>query len=89
MDNNTKLKKYYVVTPPYTTYFGNAATAIDPPEYGCDVVEVEARTKREAKILGVRELRRIHSKWMEDQVSNGANPFTGLKAHDAEDDNDF
>ena len=78
------VKKYWVVTPQYMTYGSSAGMgfSIDPPEYGSDVVEVEAMTKREAKILGVRELRRIESKWMADQASDMASPFTGLKVYD-------
>lgn len=52
----------------------------EPPEEVTDVVAVEAATKREALVKGVRELRRIRSHWLQDQRSDNANPFTGLTA---------
>ena len=74
--------KYLIVTPEYETYYGD----YEPPEYGCDVVEVEASTKREAKVLGLRELRRTGSKWILDGASDEHNPFTGLKVYNAEEE---
>ena len=63
------MTKYFVVTPPYE----------EPGSCGSDVVEVEADTKREALVKGVRELRRTHSHWLQDQESDGHSPFAGLK----------
>ncbi len=73
------MTKYYVVTPVYTTYY--SPWGLEPPDTGADVVEVEAQTKREAKVLGVRELRRTHSKWMQDRYTDGLSPFTGIKVY--------
>ena len=72
--------KWFVITPAYECYPRNAYVDPEPPEYVADVVEVDAPTKRQALVQGVRELRRTRSRWLEDQVSNGSNPFTGLKA---------
>ncbi len=63
--------KYFVVTPPYEQVYG---------EYGSDVAEVEATSKREALVKGLRELRRMRSRWLQDQASDRHSPFAGLKA---------
>lgn len=52
---------YTVCTPQYESYY--YAYSIDPPEYGADCVTVIATTKRNAKVLAVRELRKT-SAWM-------------------------
>ena len=72
------MKTYMVVSPEYMTYgsYGDGSLGLDPPEYGCDVVEVQALTKREAKILGLREFRRTSARWLD--YCDG-NPFTGIK----------
>ncbi len=72
--------KYCVYTPAYD-YGGSD---YDPPEYGSDVAEVDAPTKREALVRGVRELRRTHSRWLQDRESDGHCPFTALKAEPLE-----
>lgn len=69
---------WFIVTPRYMLY---GPTHLDPPEYGSDVVEVSADTKRQALVKGVRELRRIGSHWLQDMTSDGRSPFTGLQAH--------
>lgn len=69
---------WYVITPEYTNYYNDWD---EPPEIGADVVTVEANTKREALVKGVRELRRTRSGWLDDANSN---PFTGLRAEKAE-----
>jgi hypothetical protein len=68
---------WFVITPSYTTYYNS--WSLDPPEYGCDVVSVDAPTKRQAKVEGVRKLRAIKSEWIQDAASDGVSPFTGLK----------
>ena len=72
--------KWYVVTPEYERY---PAGETDPPEYGADVVDVEAATQREALVLGVRELRRTRSHWLRD---HDGNPFSGLTADTFDDE---
>jgi hypothetical protein len=59
-------------------YTGSPFTG--PSEYGSDAVEVDADNKRQAIVLGVKELRRINSHWLQDQTSDGHSPFTGLRA---------
>lgn len=67
-----------VYTPTYMDY--GSAYDLEPPEYTCDYVEVAAPTKRKALVAGVRALRAMGSDWLLDQQSDGASPFTGLKA---------
>lgn len=69
-----------VVTPEYGTVIPILDDGTGPIEYGADYVCVEADTKRQALVAGVRKLRSTGSHWMEDQNSDGASPFTGLKA---------
>lgn len=68
--------KYLVVTPPYESggYYA-------PKEYGSDVATVEADTKKEAKVRGLRELRRMRSQWVQDCEGN---PFNGLEVFEAD-----
>jgi hypothetical protein len=67
---------WYVATPQYTSYY-YLDEAISVPEQGADVVYVTARNKKEAKVEGVRALRKMDSDWLDDVSSN---PFTGLEA---------
>ena len=69
---------YTVCTPQYTSYYGD----MEPPEVGADCVTVIADTKRKAKVLAVKELRKKGSEWMQDQASDRASPFTGLEVFD-------
>jgi hypothetical protein len=69
------MMKWIVFTPPY-----EIARYDSYPEYGSDVVEVEAVCKRDALIRGLRELRRTRSQWVEDRQFDGHNPFNGLGA---------
>lgn len=66
-----------VTTPMYMTY--GSMWDDEPPEYGCDWICVEANTKREAKLIAVREWRKQNTHWMQDCRSDNASPFTGLK----------
>ena len=66
------MTRYYVISPEFS---------IDRVEYGHDVIEVEARTKREARVLAVRQMRvdaRLGEKNWIDYIGWDTNPFTGL-----------
>ena len=69
------MTRYCVFTPPYENYDN---------EYGSDVVEVEATTKRKALVLGLAKLRLQRSQWVQDQTSDGRSPFAGLKCEELE-----
>lgn len=69
--------RWWVYTPPHNHY---SSGYYDPAEYGSDVVQVEAESRKEALVLGLRELRRTHSDWVRDMESDLRNPFNGLKA---------
>ena len=71
--------RWYVVTPEYES----GGDWYDPPEWGCDVVEVAAKTRREAITKGVKAMltgNRKEYQWCRDQRSDGRNPFAGVKA---------
>lgn len=74
--------RWFVVTPPY-----EYQEVIDPelggPVYEtCDVIEIEADSKRDALVLGVHVM--LHDtrsySWCLDQRKDGMNPFAGVKA---------
>ncbi len=68
------MTRYYVYTDEYEEWVTSAMP--EPSEWHRDVVEVEANTKREAKIKGLRELRRTGSKFYRDHAEG--NPFQYL-----------
>ena len=70
--------RYIVYTPTYERGWVDTLS-LDPPDYGSDIVEVEATDRKEALIEGLRELRRTRSQWIQDQQSDGRHPFAGLK----------
>lgn len=76
------MHKYIVYSPPFVTYHGgwNLPEDAQVPEEGVDVWEGEAKNAREAKILAVREWSKDYKSWINDQRSEGHNPFSGLKA---------
>ena len=72
-------KRWYVVTPEYES----GGDYYEPPEWGSDVVEVEAATKREAITRGVKAMlagNRRQYRWCRTQRQDGCNPFAGVKA---------
>ena len=70
--------RFWVVTPAYEQGGGYW----DPPEWGCDVVLVEAQNKRSAIRVGLRELRKIRSRWVQDKESDHQCPLNGLTAEE-------
>lgn len=81
------MKWWHVVTPQYGTVIPVCDFGQGPTEYGADVVEVQAATKREAVVAGVkRMLKGPYSsrgfKWCIDQRCDGRNPFAGVKAYE-------
>ena len=48
------MRRWYVVTPEYETKVPILDDGSGPVEYGCDVVEVEAETRRDAITFGVK-----------------------------------
>ena len=85
------MPKWYVITPEYETVERILPDGSGPIEIGRDVVEVEAPTRRAAKVVGVRELRRQKSRWMHDQEGDWPNkhsPFTGLRVELFEESSD-
>lgn len=78
------MKRWYVVTPEFTEMVtGWNLPEGGYPETGCEVIEVEAPTKRAAKVAAVRQCRaKPHSGcWFRDVDGN---PYVGLKVYSAE-----
>jgi hypothetical protein len=68
--------RWLVIGPEYgTTINIGLDDGTGPMEYGCDVVEVEADTKCDAKVLGVALLRR--QPYLQRYAEE--NPFTGVR----------
>lgn len=77
------LRRYYVIGPPYT-YVDRIDAYGGPSWEERDVVEVEAHTKREAVIKGVRLMREQGMQGVSDNVSDGVPPWKGAYAELAE-----
>lgn len=71
--------RWTVYTPEREKY---AATETDPPEYGADVVEVEANTRRDAILFGVRLMLKNDPDhgYCGLQRQDGLSPYAGVKA---------
>lgn len=80
------MTRYYVVSPEYETYHGGGYDPPEPPEWGCDFVEIEADSKRDALILGVREIMRTQKRhsWAHDNQLDGKPPWAGYKVEIAD-----
>lgn len=77
---------YWVVTPVYTTY---GPGQYDPPEYGCDAIEIYAPNKRAAKVEAVRKMSGWEKgHWVKDQRADEHSPFTGLRVQLWDEDED-
>ena len=73
-----KLHHYAVITPEYGEVVPILDDGTGPMEYGCDCVEVLARNKRDALLLGVKYMRSRprEYKWFK---YDDENPFAGVK----------
>lgn len=80
------MRHFYVVTPPVQYVEVVTDEGQGPIVEECDVIEVEAPTKRDAILMGVREMlkpqnRRLYH-YCRNQRADGCSPFTGVKALD-------
>mgnify|MGYP001558339708 CR=1 FL=1 len=73
------MPNYLVVTPQYEERISILDDGTGPIEMVRDTCEVIAKNMREARVLAVHTWRQQHRYWVEDQMSNGASPFTGLR----------
>ena len=83
------LKRWLVLTPEYGVVIPVLDYGQGPVEYGCDGIEIEAETRRDAISLGVREMlkggkgghgRGMRYQWCRDQRSDGVSPYAGVTA---------
>lgn len=75
------MDSWLVITPEY----GDVVPVLDygqgPIEYGCDVIEVEAQSKRDAIALGVKAmLKSKEYRYCRESRQFGENPYTGVHA---------
>lgn len=70
-----RLKRWLVITPEYGTVVPVLDYGQGPEEFGCDVIEIEAVSRRDALLLGVKEMRRLGCGWFGDVSEN---PYTGI-----------
>ncbi len=78
------LKPWYVVSPEYGTVMPILDDGTGPMEYGCDVVRVEAETRRDALAFGVRLMLADSScRWVQDCRSDWMSPYAGMKVESA------
>lgn len=80
------MKRYFVVSPGYESYGRPYGDPPEPPEYGCDVLEIEADSKRTALILGVREMLTWRESWAKDNRDDGLPPWAGYRVEEVEAD---
>ena len=70
------MKRWYVITPEFEVYGGE----YEPPELARDVAEVEAPTRRAARVAAVREWRGTQpwAYWVTQQAALRKNPYADL-----------
>jgi hypothetical protein len=74
------MRHWWVSTPEFGVMVPLLDDGTGPLEYQCDVVCVDAATRREAIVAGVKKMRAEGAKWFE---SHDGNPFVGIKAESA------
>jgi hypothetical protein len=87
------VRRWLVLTPEYGVLIPVTDEGQGPIEYGCDGIEIEAETKRDAIVLGVKEMlkggrgghgRGERYEWCRDQRDDNRSPYTGVYAVDLE-----
>jgi hypothetical protein len=82
------MRRWWVVTPEFS-YTDVIDPEIGGPTYDVrDVIEVEAETKRDALLLGVKAMisDRHRFEWCRDQRRDGLSPYAGVTVEPAEGD---
>lgn len=77
------MQHYYVVSPEWGEIVPVTDEGEGPMEYACDVVEVEASNRADARVLGLKLLRTrpCYHRW---HGYNSDNDFAGLKVEQRE-----
>lgn len=71
------MSKWIVVSREYSYVEPVLDDGSGPTHYTCDVVEVDAENKKEARIAALKELRKLTRGFIYE--TNGENPFGGMK----------
>ena len=76
-------KRWAVCGPEIGTVVPVCDDGTGPMEYGRDYIEIEAATKREALVKGLRAFRRHEAEYQgnDDWWNDGGNPFNGMLAN--------
>jgi len=74
------MKLWRVVTPEYGEVVPVTDEGQGPMEYGCDVVEIEADTRRDAIVIGVKLMRTDLRRYRWFDKCGWENPFSGVRA---------
>jgi hypothetical protein len=79
--------RWLVITPEYDEVVPILDDGTGPIEYGCDVIEIEAESRRDAIALGVNEMLKGGRqneygfyKWCRMARSDGESPYAGVRA---------
>lgn len=75
------MKRWRVITPEYGEVIPVTDEGQGPMEYGCDAIEVEAETRRDAVVVGVALMRRQPREYHWFRRCDG-NPFAGIRAEE-------
>jgi hypothetical protein len=74
------MKRWWVVTPEFS--YTEWVCELGGPTYDvCDAIEVEAETKRDALLLGVKAMTEDHRHydWCREQRESGLSPYAGFE----------
>ncbi len=71
------MRRFAVVSPEVGEVIPILDDGTGPTEYFCYYAEVEASTRREAKVNALRH--QDFKGWVDEQRVNGCSPFTGLR----------
>jgi hypothetical protein len=71
-------RRWRIITPEYGEVVPVTDEGQGPMEYGCDVIEVEAATRRDALVVGVALMRRHEREYHYFRHCDG-NPYVGVR----------
>lgn len=75
----TELRRWLVITPEYGEVVPVTDEGQGPMEYGCDAIQVDAETRRDAIVLGVALMRQREREYHYFRHCDG-NPYVGVHA---------
>ena len=76
------LKRYIVISPKYTETVNILDDGSGPTEDACEVMEIEAKDRIDAKLLGVKAMARPTHCQTYAWCSNDENPYVGVRVEE-------